>query len=112
MLFGYLFKDIKIDSKTHSSYFFLFTIRRLIYCYIGFGMGDYPSIQRLILSYMNLAMFLFTGNKFLKTRRMNRFEILNEVIVCWSTLSLAFFSDWILDFEIKVKYGWQMITII
>jgi len=51
-------------------------------------------------------MILYAGRGPLTTRSMNRFEMMNEIVVCYCTLNLAFFSDWILKPETKVMFGW------
>jgi hypothetical protein len=61
---------------------------------------------------MNLAVLLYTGSKPLVGRMLNRYEIINEIVVFTCSWHLCFFSDWVIDEQAKANYGWSMVAII
>ena len=109
---SFLHEDIRIDDKVISSYFIVYVTRRLIYLVAAFFCMELPSMQLLIIYYENLFVLLYTGQKPLVGRMLNRYEMVNEIVVftvCWH---LMFFTDWVDTEDSKVKFGWSMITII
>ena len=84
----------------------------MVYCFLAFYLMHQPGSQRLILSYMNLFMILYVGNAPLTSRFMNRLEMLNEAVVCYCTLLLALFTDWVPEPRTRELFGWQMIVVI
>jgi len=83
-------------------------IRRVIYCYIAFyePFINYIILQIIILMLMNVLMIIYTGNKPLNNRFMNRHELCNEFFVCIITMHIILFTDYIPDEEIQYLMGW------
>jgi len=93
-----LYEDIKPKSKIALLFNVFFVVRRMIYVETAFSLNDHPCQQFQILMLMNLIMQVFLGNfRPLITRKMNKMEIYNDLIVYIVTFHFFLFTDFVPD---------------
>ena len=43
---------------------------------------------------------------------MNKIELFNEFCICYASLHLNYFTDWVPDTELQYDYGWSLLIIV
>ena len=50
----------------------------------------------MYLMFLNLAILIYTGKNYpLEGTNRNRLEFFNEIMVCYITMHMLYFTDWI-----------------
>jgi len=69
----------------------------------------------MCINFSNLAMLIYVGyNNSLLGKFSNRLEMFNELMVCFITFHMYFFTDWVLgkngqpDKDVQYNYGIMM----
>ena len=113
--YGSLFEDVDLRTKWQAAFYFVYCLRRIVFILVVFTMGHISGIQLLFINLMNLAILVYTGYNYpLKTKFANRLEMFNELFVCFITLHMYFFTDWVLDKnnqtdkDVQYNYGIMM----
>jgi hypothetical protein len=78
-------------------------MRRIIYAVIIFSLIHLPGIQLVTLMLLNLAMLVYVGKYSpLEGRSSNMLEKSNELCVSFITFCMAFFTPWVLGYDIEL----------
>jgi hypothetical protein len=96
----------------NSAYNLIFVFRRLLFCFNALWMGDYPSIQFLVVVYLCLSNSIFVGNVWPLTGKLyNAIELSNEYFILGISSHLMFFTEWMPTKELEYNMGWSMIIL-
>ena len=78
-------------------------------------METFGAIQLMFINFSNLAMLIYIGyNDSLIGKFANRLEMFNEIMVCFISFHMYFFTDWVLDKnnqpdkDLQYRYGISM----
>ena len=86
-------------------------IRRLIYVCLAFY-TEIIIFQILGIFYINIFMLIYTGtNRPLSTKLRNRIELFNEFCICYISIHLVIFTDWVPSFDAQYLMGFSMIGV-
>jgi hypothetical protein len=108
-----MFEHMRPGQKVSIMYYVLYSIRRLVFCWLAFYCSELSFFQIMALMYINLGILMFDGYfKPYHSRFKNRLELLNECGVCIVTIQMCLFTDWVPSKDTQADYGWSMILVI
>lgn len=108
--FGVVFYDIRTRTQLHAHYIGILTARRLAFLILVFCLEFQPTLQILLMIWMNMAMTFYIGSKPMQTRMTNLLHFLEELVImaCCTHMVVYMLSD---DDLVDLGYGWSMIII-
>ena len=79
--FGNMYNLVKMKSRWTATYMLVSTVRRALFCVIMFFVR-HPTIQIILLSYLNIAHVIYMGWLMPRSIRMlNYIELVNEFFI-------------------------------
>ena len=85
--YGELFSNMKPGKKIYMMYYIIFSLRRLIFCFVAFYCKEVSFFQIQSLMYLNLANLIYVGGvQPFESRFKNKIEMFNEYTICVVTI--------------------------
>lgn len=60
-VWGELYEGLKESDKARLAFHLMYTLRRIIYCFIAFSFSDYTIFQVQLLLFQNIANIIYIG---------------------------------------------------
>ena len=109
--FGLLYLNLDYRYRINRIYNLIFISRRITLSIYATFLIDYSGIQVMLLIGQNLMCMIFIGqNRPMNDRLLNRFEMLNEFLICQCTIILVSFTQFISNPVTKFTAGWISIS--
>ena len=107
---GAFYNDVKPDSKGKLLYFTIFYLRRVFFCFVAFYLLPLTIVKVQIIMMINLLIVIYhcSFDPFI-SRRKNRIEVFNEVLITIITFHICFFTEFMPNKNGQVFMGWSMI---
>lgn len=112
-MWGELWEGVRTQNKFQAVYYLVFTLRRVIYCFISFILTDYTIFQAQSLIACNAIALIYAGQFQPRISRFaNRIELFNEFIVGMVTIHMLYFTNYTPKPEFQYTAGYSMIFFI
>ena len=96
-LWGQLYYEVDIYSRSSLAFYVIFIIRRIVFVIVCFGLSqDSPGIAIILLILLNTIVLLYVAHiKPITDKLKNRLEIFNEYMVSIITIQMIWFTDYV-----------------
>ena len=110
---GKLYHGLKTKSKNHLSYFIIFALRRILFCFFSFFIEN-ETLQLLSIQYLNLAvmMYIFHLQRH-RSKIIHQLILFNECCIGAIHIILPLFTEaFDTSPEVHNQSGWAIIAIV
>ena len=101
-----------MDTTGQRLYYLVYLARRTVYLILALAISDSaPQIVQIYgLIFLNLAIIIYNGLcQPMASRLDRRLELFNELMVCFSTISMLLVTDWNPSPHLQYDFGWMII---